>query len=106
MALCLCTREQLAALPVGTEYRLIADRPDLFAGRLALEVREKTPPIGWALAPTKYPNGVPLLDGCAAPWEKTAAVVDRLADVSDAEILKAVTVRGLKLDATAEPLER
>ena len=95
MALCLCTREQLAALPAETEYRLIADRPDLFAGRVAVELRGKEIPAGWALAPAKYPNGVALLDGCAAPWEKPAPVVDRLADVSDAEIAVAVTARKL-----------
>lgn len=104
--LCLATREQLAALPAGTEYRLIADRPDLFAGRVAVEMRGTAVPAGWALAPVKYPNGVPLLDGCAAPWEKPAPIVDRLADVSDAEILAAAKVRGLTLSVSAEPVER
>jgi len=105
MALCLATREQFVALPVDTEYRLIADRPDLFAGRMAIEVRGAMP-AGWALAPVKYPNGVLLLDGCGAPWEKVVPVVDSLAGVSDADILKAVAVRGLKVAAQAEPLER
>ncbi|MFA4944875.1 MAG: hypothetical protein WC789_09275 [Lentisphaeria bacterium] len=95
MALCLATREQLNALPLDTEYRVIADRPDLFGGCLAVEVRGTAVPSGWKLAPVKYPNGVSLLDGCAAPREKRAPVVDRLADVSDAEILKAANARSL-----------
>lgn len=106
MALCLATREQLAALPEGTEHRVIADRPDLFGGCLAVEVRGTAVPSGWKLAPVKYPNGVSLLDGCAAPWERVAPVVDRLTDVSDEEILKAVAARKLTVAPVAEPLER
>ena len=49
-------------LPVGTEYRVICDREDLFGGKIIEAFTE----LDLAEAPSKYPNGVDMLDGCVA----------------------------------------
>ena len=84
MALHLATDADLSALPAGTEYRILSDRADLFAGRKVIEVKVK----GLALesAPTAYPNGVKILDGCIEPWTKTEPKALATVDASELSV--------------------
>jgi hypothetical protein len=84
----------VAALPVGAEYRVIADRADLFGG-VVVETDSK---LDFPAAPKCYPNGVPLLDGAGdedGHWQTVAAPIDPAAHLDDEALLKAVEMRGL-----------
>jgi len=103
MALYLALPADLANLPIGAEYRVLAERPDLFAGKILVETRAAVTVAGFSAGPKAYPNGVDVLAGCAAEWRRAEAAKDPLPAVSDAEILAVVKLRGLKT-AQAVPL--
>lgn len=104
MALYLGLPADLANLPVGTEYRVIAERPDLFAGKVLVETRAALAVTGFSAGPKAYANGVDVLAGCGIEWRKAEAPKDPLAGVADADVLAAAKLRGLKLDAQAVSL--
>ena len=96
MALYIASDAALAALPAGTEYRVLADRPDLFGGK----VIESKVLLSLAAAPKTYPNGVDILKGCIAPWETVKA--KPLATTDAAELSAAIS----KLRATPDGEEK
>jgi len=55
----------LATLPAGTRFRMIADRADLFGGAV-IECEDE---LALPVAPEVYPNGVSLMEGSGGEWQ-------------------------------------
>lgn len=96
MALYLATAAELAALPVGTAYKVYCNRPDLFGGKLVLGSKSV---LALAAAPATYPNGVAIEAGATPEARTVEAAKDPLPAATDAEILKAVEFRKLTVAA-------
>ena len=94
MPLYLASAAELAALPVGTRYKVYCDRPDLFGGKAVIGCESV---LALAAAPSKYANGVPIADGARGEDRTVEAEKDPAPQLSDAEILKVVAFRKLTI---------
>ena len=81
-------------IPIGSEYRMIAENCDYWQGRCLIETKQ---PLDLELAPDTYPNGVSTsTDGCVATWE-----------VKQAEVLPDLieTAQNVAINAFNRPVE-
>ena len=92
MGLFLATSAELAALPVGTKFKVYCDRPDLFGGKAVIGCDDK---LTLTAAPKTYASGVDIVAGARGEDRTVEAVKDPAPALSDKEILDAVAFRKL-----------
>jgi hypothetical protein len=98
----LVTPAQFDAAPVGTDISVLSDNTDFpapFKGFMTVATRSGASDkallgAGWTDAPIAYPNGTRVIEGANITF-KRVELVDPIPEISDADLMQAVTARGL-----------
>jgi hypothetical protein len=99
----LCTPTQFDAMPIGTQFSMLAARTDLggvFAGKMTILVLDASIldllNTGFEVAPEIFADGQPVyVQGQTLVSWQTKEFIDPCAGISDVDLLRSCVMRGL-----------